>query len=204
MRRSVTGFTLIELLVVIGIIVTLMAILLPVLFGAGDRGHDVACQQQLRQLGAALVEADHARGYPQAGGQAFLAELFRKGMADDSRIFVCPRSDEAQADDWQRRGADALAGAPGAPVGEGGTSYWGRLGGLKSIRAARARRVPASQLPVACDACARGPDGEWISPHGTKVHVLYLDGHVEAIPLADFAAETWPRLGEHPRKVLGK
>ena len=198
------GFTLIELLVVIGIIVALAAILFPVVTVVSGRGHDVACQQQLRQLGAALLDYEQSHGYPKVGGQAFLADLHRQGLAEDSRIFVCPRSDAAEADGWQRRGADALAGKAGDPVRDGGTSYWGRIGGAKSIRAARARRVPVSQIPVACDACTRGPEGEWISPHGGKVHVLYLDGHVEAVALADFAAEAWPGLGEHPRKVLGK
>jgi prepilin-type processing-associated H-X9-DG protein/prepilin-type N-terminal cleavage/methylation domain-containing protein len=201
----VEGFTLIELLVAIAILVTLVSILLPVIFGVAGRGDDVKCQQQLRQLGLALVDFDTTEHqHPKGQGQAFLADLFRQGAAEDSRILICPCSEEAQVEGWQRRGADALAGKLGDPVREGGTSYWGRLGGMRSIRAARARRVPTSPIPVACDACERGADGEWVSPHGGKVHVLFLDGHVEAVALTDFVAETWAGLGEHPRRVLGR
>jgi len=96
-----------------------------------------------------------------------------------------------------------LAGKPGDPVPDGAISYWGRKGGAKSIRAARAKRIPASQIPVACDGLSADAEGVLVSPHGHRLHVLYLDGHVEAIPTDEFLADTWNRLGEHPRKVLG-
>lgn len=56
-RKNTTGkaspreaFTFIELLVVASILATLMALLLPVLFGAVERGRRVACASNLRQL----------------------------------------------------------------------------------------------------------------------------------------------------------
>lgn len=78
------AFTLIELLVVIAIIAVLLAILLPSLAGVRDRGRELACTAQLRQIGVGLqlYWQDFDRQMPQAvgplpgGGQGIIGSLF--------------------------------------------------------------------------------------------------------------------------------
>ena len=71
------AFTLLELLVVIGIIVILAALLLPVLGRAKTKARNIACVNQLKQLGVA------ARLYAEDnGGQLPAAELLPSNPTD--------------------------------------------------------------------------------------------------------------------------
>jgi prepilin-type N-terminal cleavage/methylation domain-containing protein/prepilin-type processing-associated H-X9-DG protein len=60
--RRPSAFTLVELLVVITIIGMLVALLLPAINGARERGRQVTCLNNLKQLGTAAISYDSSRG----------------------------------------------------------------------------------------------------------------------------------------------
>jgi len=71
-RRQRAAFTLVELLVVVGIIVVLVAILLPVLGAARERAAATQCASNIRQviLAMSMYEADHG-SYPIAHDKCY-------------------------------------------------------------------------------------------------------------------------------------
>ncbi|MDB5354837.1 MAG: hypothetical protein JWN24_1290 [Phycisphaerales bacterium] len=62
--QAARGVSLAELLVVLGIITVLMAMLLPALARARDRGNQIACESNLHQIGVfLLMYANQSRGW---------------------------------------------------------------------------------------------------------------------------------------------
>lgn len=86
--KKTHGFTLVELLVVIGIIVVLIALLLPAIGMVRDRGRSTQCQNNLAEVGVALGRANSAMPQPlRAAVWTARLPAFLDGETD---LFNCP------------------------------------------------------------------------------------------------------------------
>ncbi len=143
------GFTLVELLVVIAVIAVLVALLLPALSSAKERGRRTVCLSNLRQIGIAIQSYAGDNGgkipygpkappftspasfYPstgtptslislQTGAPVALGLLLQDQLAGTPKILFCPASD-------QRVEADTELAKVGVHQAQG--SYYYRHGG---------------------------------------------------------------------------
>ncbi|MCC6579490.1 MAG: prepilin-type N-terminal cleavage/methylation domain-containing protein [Phycisphaeraceae bacterium] len=99
-NRIKAGFTIIELLVVISIIAMLIAILLPALQGARERGRAIVCANHLKQLGVAeqlyvnnnkdWLSPTHSTGALEGIWYYLLLRTFADDYGDSTRLLVCP------------------------------------------------------------------------------------------------------------------
>lgn len=125
-HRGSRGFTLIELLVVIGIIVLLVAILMPVVTGVRKHSQLVKCASNLRQIGQGLEMYNQSvHALPEVPTQAGLSQALIDIRAATEPLFHCP-SDSTGSLDYVMNGqfaglsktvgkpADVLANETGA------------------------------------------------------------------------------------------
>lgn len=184
-------FTLIELLVVITIISILMAMLLPALASAREKGRQAVCQGKLKQITAAgLMYAQdydfrlpaHGCGWGTRTTEICYAAKVHEYIGD-LRIFTCP-----------------TAPTVGVRIGGSGNSYGNNLGYI----AGRApRRLPDIKAPAEtiwygdatmgyiraprccgvttttpiCSHVASDDNIAW--RHGEGAHFGYVDGHIK-------------------------
>lgn len=105
------GFTLVELLVVVAIVATLIGMLLPAVQSAREAARRSACQNNLKQLGLAVLNFENAKGVlPPAGttkglaagsppwsGQALILPFLEEGNAFSKIDFSKPYGSQDRA-----------------------------------------------------------------------------------------------------------
>lgn len=138
MKQNKSGFTLIELLVVIAIIAILAAILFPVFAAAKEKGRQMKCLGNMKQLATGFrLYLDAYGRYPGAGNQpAWWVELIpasspcrpgatvrcnpRKGAlfayVKNTQVYVCPSDKNEPKDHWGLSySMNAILGVNGGP-----------------------------------------------------------------------------------------
>ena len=118
------GFTLIELLITVGIIVVLMAILVPAIGVAVEQAERTHCLANIHDQHAAqvLYAADNGRkfaphddfspDYQRSGNTQNIVKLMRGTYIQDTRVMICPivarvpsqSSNEYKCNDWTSAG----------------------------------------------------------------------------------------------------
>lgn len=210
--RSKSAFTLIELMVVLGIMLLLVALLVPVGKNAIESGRQAACRSNLRQMGTAfflfatenngwlpIVDVDLSRPVIEGaslGGQwpftQHVQMLAEGGYITEPRKFWCP------SDTVTGAGASRGRGDPVRPASsfEDFDSYQNCSYMYVAGYNLRSSREDFSTAPVLADESnqlERGdltpgnmPDFDEYDNHGANYrNVLYLDGHVAGIEHED-------------------
>lgn len=99
--RSVAGFTLVELLVVIAIIGTLVSLLLPAVQAAREAARRAQCQNNMKQLGLAVLNYESARKSLPPGNLGWDPDTDNHGPSGKPRtpfvVWILPYLEEGNA-----------------------------------------------------------------------------------------------------------
>ena len=179
-HKASRGFTLVELLIVIGVIVVLIALLLPAVQSSRASARSAACQNNLRQLSFALKKA-----------QANIPPDALDLEADGSGFQQFKKHLSAYSED-----GDAIWSSPGASGDANSYGFNERVHrlGVKDAGKIVALTYPDEIAPAittpkafreTADPSDRAEQGALV--HFGKANVVFYDGHTESMDLYDQA-----------------
>ncbi len=211
-RRTARGFTLIELLVVIAIIAILAAILFPVFARAREKAREVACINNMKQLGTAFLMYADDHGGTMAPTWAYFT---RSGTTwtpgaivqytKERRIEQCPtlnRTERAAQPPWSYsiNGYLLYMGAQGffdtstpGPLRETGMKISLYRTPSRTPYLVDERKVTGGDSdPILNDPSFVDRD-KTTDRHAGKATSFFLDGHVGMLPgRAEWKSARWP------------
>lgn len=210
---SKPGFTIIELMVVLAIIITLAAIMIPVIGSTLEKGRRAGCRSNLKQLGAAMInfaadnngwlplkEGSNYRNPYGAGGTlggqypltGVVREMYNKGFMTDLSMWVCP-SDEGEGN-RNRHTREMTIQQDVLKFDSYGNASYMYVAGMndkiyiRSVAEAAVLTDESWQRERGDRTPGRMPEIEAIDNHGASMrNVLYYDGHVVTIEGAGVA-----------------
>jgi hypothetical protein len=175
-----------------GIMVTAVLLILPAIESSRFRARVTACQENLQQLGTALVQYSehHGKYFPQVPQQGNLAAagiyapaLLNDGLLDSPQWVLCPGSPLAADRSFRVPSLVQLQAATGRELvrlrGIMGGSYGYSLGYVEDGRYVSTRNLSRPTFAVMADAPSDTLPGFQSENHGGRgQNVLFEDGHV--------------------------
>lgn len=203
------GWTLVELLVVVGVIALLLALALPAVQWSRERSRAAACQNNLKQLGTALVNFHSQVGHlPKDGkngygyGAFLLPQIEQTALHERLQPLTTPLASDTQA---RNRGGDTplevfrCPSFDGPPILESGSlgrstylasaDLFSKSTQLPNVRDGLSNTIALGEtvrdqawvLPGTGSGDAPPNQGDFGSRHAAGAHFLFCEGSVRFI-----------------------